>query len=265
MGGHAARALPATDEPMSELVTPHKRYRASFLAAQAELGEHAKIRDDAAFAALLVDIAAARVRVPTATRVPSTTLWLVDAEGTGRTRAAASSRQTPRHDVMTTAGPLRAPWEPLPAGNTRTASASGRTGTLHSRERAFWWSGKEPCQAPKSSGAGGSGSNPLAAGGSVPNRSAANGSSVWGGGRRVEGGRGGRQSDVLQNARDRFGRRDRCDDLQAAPAATAVENVIQEHAPYQRRPWNSDRPSAFARLVRRWRASGRRGGGGHDP
>jgi hypothetical protein len=65
---------------------------------------------------------------------------------------------------------------------------------------------------------------------------------------------------VVQDGRDRFGRRDRCDDLHAVPAATAFENVIQEHAPYQRRPWNSARASAPAGLVPRWRASSRRGG-----
>jgi predicted acetyltransferase len=63
-----------------ELVTPSQRYRASFLEAQRELGNDAKIVDDAAFAAMLDDLARARVREATATRVPATTLWLVDGE-----------------------------------------------------------------------------------------------------------------------------------------------------------------------------------------
>lgn len=63
---------------MVELVTPSEAYRGSFLAAQRELGAEAKVVDDAAFAAMLVDIAAARTRAVTPTRVPSTTLWLVE-------------------------------------------------------------------------------------------------------------------------------------------------------------------------------------------
>lgn len=47
---------------MVALVTPSETYRGSFLAAQRELGADAKVIDDAAFAALLVDIAATRTR-----------------------------------------------------------------------------------------------------------------------------------------------------------------------------------------------------------
>ena len=64
----------------AELVTPSERYRESFLAAQQELGADAKISDGAAFAAMLADFAAARVRAATPQRVPSTTLWLVDGD-----------------------------------------------------------------------------------------------------------------------------------------------------------------------------------------
>ena len=67
-------------EPLVALVVPDVRFRASFLAAQQELAADAKIVDDAAFAAMLVDIAAARTRDVTPTRVPSTTLWLVEGD-----------------------------------------------------------------------------------------------------------------------------------------------------------------------------------------
>ena len=122
---------------------------------------------------------------------------------------------------------------------------------------------REPCQAPKSSCAGGSGSNPLAAGGSAPNPPSTNGSSVWGGGR-AEWKAGGADGSprFVQDARDRLGRRDGRDDLHAASAPTAFENVVQEHSPYQRRPWHSPR-RVFARagLGPGGRAQGRRGGG----
>jgi predicted acetyltransferase len=67
-----------------ELVTPSERFRASFLAAQQELvaggAAPAKVVVEATFAAMLADIAAARTREATATRVPSTTLWLADGD-----------------------------------------------------------------------------------------------------------------------------------------------------------------------------------------
>jgi predicted acetyltransferase len=67
-----------------ELVTPSERYRASFLAGQQELiasgADAPKVVVEATFAGMLVDIAAAKTREVTATRVPSTTLWLVDGD-----------------------------------------------------------------------------------------------------------------------------------------------------------------------------------------
>jgi predicted acetyltransferase len=61
-----------------DLVLPSDRYRTSYLAAQQELGAEAKVTSDAAFTAMLDDLVAARTREATATRVPSTTLWLVE-------------------------------------------------------------------------------------------------------------------------------------------------------------------------------------------
>ena len=63
---------------MTELVTPSERYRASFLAAEAE-GEGRGVTD-ATFPALLAKIADhAAGRVPPG-RVAETTLWLVDGD-----------------------------------------------------------------------------------------------------------------------------------------------------------------------------------------
>ena len=69
---------------MTELVTPSPRYRASFLAADAEAtaeGTGRGVTDDAAFSALLARIERnASGRDLPANRVQETTLWLVDGD-----------------------------------------------------------------------------------------------------------------------------------------------------------------------------------------
>ena len=104
---------------------------------------------------------------------------------TGHLGGLVRPRQTADKDRLRNLTVLRATSRgPLLAGKIRTATASGHTGALPSRQCALGdGSGRKPCQAPKVSCAGGSGSNPLAAGGSAPNPGGAKGSSVWGGGR----------------------------------------------------------------------------------
>jgi predicted acetyltransferase len=68
---------------MTELVTPSQRYRASFLAAEAESaaeGTGRGVTDDVAFAALLVRYAKYAAGDLPANRVQETTLWLVEGD-----------------------------------------------------------------------------------------------------------------------------------------------------------------------------------------